>query len=473
MELWQAVLAIALCVGLGASASALPTVLGNFPKPANRHFNYAAAGNSKQFAQVFEDVKVGSIDAEFEAGRVFLLHERVTPVVPTKDRHCRPDFPVTTKIEVRFTKSEQASGQSPRQHTLGHIDCPACESRKQRAMRVNLAPSLTFREAAEHWKNSRQDQLSEGSLRNYGDYIKALTCFFGDMRLDRIHIGHVEEYQEMREETCGASRLNHEISCLQQILKRAGLWDEIKKFYEPKSLPSGEGPGIALEEDEEQHLFMVAAKKPKWKVAYWCALISANTTMGPGEIRMLQIKDVNLSRREVCVRQGLKTKFRLRTLPLNDDAVWAMQQLLDLGNERGSYLPEHYILSYRPHVAGAKYDPTKPMGSWKVAWKSLRKEAGKKFPRLATLRRYDLRHHAATKLLEDPRVSERTIEQMMGHRLNSRTKERYSHIRTEKKIAAVEILCSGHAPGTEVTPKKPVQVAKNIESSTISFLFTK
>jgi hypothetical protein len=226
---------MALCVGLGASASALPTVLGNFPKPANRHFNYAAAGNPKQFAQVFEDVKVGSIDAEFKAGRVFLLHERVPPVVPTKDRHCRPDFPVTTKIEVRFTKSEQASGQS-RQHTLGHIDCPACESRKQQAMRVNLAPSLTFREAAELWKNSRQDQLAPGSLKNYGDYIKALNYFFGEVRLESIHIGHVEEYQESRQLTAGPSRINHEMSCLQQILKRAGLWSEIAKYYEPLKL---------------------------------------------------------------------------------------------------------------------------------------------------------------------------------------------------------------------------------------------
>jgi hypothetical protein len=42
------------------------------------------------------------------------------------------------------------------------------------------------------------------------------------------------------------------------------------------------------------------------------------------------------------------------------------------------------------------------MDSWKKAWYALRAEAGKKFPRLAKLRRYDLRHHSLTRLMEDP-----------------------------------------------------------------------
>jgi len=32
------------------------------------------------------------------------------------------------------------------------------------------------------------------------------------------------------------------------------------------------------------------------------------------------------------------------------------------------------------------------MGSWKKAWYALRAEAAKKYPRLATVRMYDLRH---------------------------------------------------------------------------------
>jgi integrase len=350
-------------------------------------------------------------------------------------------------------------------------------------MRVNLAPSLTFREAAELWKNSRQDQLAPGSLKNYGDYIKALNYFFGEVRLESIHIGHVEEYQESRQLTAGPSRINHEMSCLQQILKRAGLWSEIAKYYEPLKLhdPS---VGMALEPDEEEHLFKVAASRKKWKVAYCAALISNSTTAGPKEILHLKLGNIFLDRTPpvILVENGVKNKFRIRTLPLNEDARWAVSELLEMSAKKGSYLPNHYLIPGRPKRLPtgvrsdpykAHYDPTRPAGSFRKAWESLRKEAGKKYPRLLTLRRYDLRHNPCTKLLEDPRVSERTIEEMMGHKLNSRTKERYSHIRMSKKLVAVEILCSGHAPVTEVTPKKPVQVAKNIQSSTLAFLFTK
>jgi integrase len=97
------------------------------------------------------------------------------------------------------------------------------------------------------------------------------------------------------------------------------------------------------------------------------------------------------------------------------------------------------------------------MGSWKKAWYALRKEAGKRFPRLLTIRRYDLRHNAATKLLENPDISERTIEEMMGHKLNSRIKERYSHIRMEARKQASEALQGGFTPGP-----RPVRMAENV-----------
>jgi integrase len=367
--------------------------------------------------------------------------------------------------------------KTPKQHTLGHLECPACEGRKQKAMQVNLSPGSRFSEAARQWKESRQDQLSEGSLRNYGDYLKALNSFFGEMTLDQIHIGHVEEYQDIRKATCGPSRLNHEISTLQQILKRAGLWEEIRKYYEPLRL-NDPSVGMALEPDEEAHLFEVAKRKKKWRIAYCCALISNATTAGPKELLHLKLGNIFLDRQPpvILIESGVKNKFRIRTLPLNSDARWAVAELLELAAKKGSYLPGHYLIPGRPKRLDAQhqgeryrthYDPSRPAGSYRRAWESLRKEAGKKFPRLLTFRRYDLRHNPATKLLEDPRVSDRTIEEMMGHRLNSRTKERYSHIRMQKKLAAVEILESGH---TSPEKKRP-QATQKLASSTARYFF--
>jgi hypothetical protein len=71
------------------------------------------------------------------------------------------------------------------------------------------------------------------------------------------------------------------------------------------------------------------------------------------------------------------------------------------------------------------------MLSWKTAWRSLRIRAG-----LPALRMYDLRHHAVTRLLEDPEVSEQTIQEIAGH-VSKRIKDRYSHIRMARKREAL------------------------------------
>jgi hypothetical protein len=52
---------------------------------------------------------------------------------------------------------------------------------------------------------------------------------------------------------------------------------------------------------------------------------------------------------------------------------------------------------------------------------------------------YSFRHHAITKLLENPDVSEETAESIAGH-ISHRMKKRYSHTRIEVRRAAVEVL---------------------------------
>jgi integrase len=170
----------------------------------------------------------------------------------------------------------------------------------------------------------------------------------------------------------------------------------------------------------------------------------------------------------------VKNKFRIRTLPLNGDALWAVRTLVEMAEKKGSFAQNHYLVPGRPNKLPpgsdrykSHFDPLRPAGSYRKAWESLRAEAGKEYPRLLAVRRYDLRHNACTKLLEDPRVAERTIEEMMGHRLNSRTKDRYSHIRLQKKIAAVEILESGHTS----SEKKRPQATQKLASSTARYFF--
>jgi integrase len=56
-----------------------------------------------------------------------------------------------------------------------------------------------------------------------------------------------------------------------------------------------------------------------------------------------------------------------------------------------------------------RIDPTRPMKSWRSAWRQITKAAG--IPRL---RFHDLRHHAITELAES-QASDQTIMSVAGH----------------------------------------------------------
>ncbi len=77
---------------------------------------------------------------------------------------------------------------------------------------------------------------------------------------------------------------------------------------------------------------------------------------------------------------------------------------------------------------------------------------------------YDLRHHAITALLENPEVSEETVEDIAGH-VSRRMKKRYSHIRMEHKRAAVEAIAA------KVRIKKPQKSAISTDSNEVAQQF--
>jgi hypothetical protein len=217
--------------------------------------------------------------------------------------------------------TNDSASRNQLQHTLGHLSCPACESARQKTMDSAQFGSLQFPNAANLWLESRKAKISERSYTGYTHYIKALTKFFGMMRLNEIHIGHIQEYQAYRGERAGASLLNHEMSCLGQIMKRAGLWSEIKKFYEPMPLPQT-SPGFAMEDDEEeQHLFRTLPRvipAGNWPIAW-----PSSQTLPPQDRQKSSISglgDVRLGNNDpplICVREGTKNKYRVSTIPLN------------------------------------------------------------------------------------------------------------------------------------------------------------
>lgn len=342
------------------------------------------------------------------------------------------------------------------QHTLGHVDCEACHDAALDKMSTSDMAKLPFGAAAGLWLDSRKN-IDEATRNNYRCYFKALANFFGKLTIAEITIGHIQTYQEQRKRgevpglcrKAGHSVIDHELNALQQVMVRAGEWARLADWYEPLPLPKPT-VGCALTEAEEARLLRVASSRRRWLVAYCCTLLTVNTTAGAGEIRRMRLQDVDLAKRTIYIREGAKNETRVRTIPLNDDALWAARELLARAAEMGAIFPHHYLLPHRADAKGGKADPNRPMGGWRSAWESLRKAAG-----LPHLRRHDLRHHAITKLLENPNISERTVQDLAGH-VSQRMQDLYSHTRRKALDEAVE------AVSTNVTaPKKPILMARS------------
>jgi integrase len=84
-------------------------------------------------------------------------------------------------------------------------------------------------------------------------------------------------------------------------------------------------------------------------------------------------------------------------------------------------------------VASFEFDPTRPVGSWRTAWRTIVKKAG-----LSGFRFHDLRHTAISSLGEAG-VPDRVIMDIAGH-VSQRMLRRYSHIQLEAKRVAIQVL---------------------------------
>jgi integrase len=284
---------------------------------------------------------------------------------------------------------------------------------------------LNVTEAAELYLIRRQSEVSVSTIRLERDALKQVKRHLGTSMIGSLTTESIVSYVPCRKaERIGNRTVNIEVGVLRRILKQFKLWHFVADGYNP--LPEPKDIGRALSPEQELKFFDVASSRAEWSVAFWVSLIAANTTTGGCEIRNIRLQDIQMEAKTLCVRVG-KNKFRVRIIPLNQTAWWAVEQLLDRAHKLGATSPEHYLIPKR--LSGKKYDAAQPPSrwGWRTAWRKLTKEAG-----LEGLRPHDLRHHAITKLAESSETSEQTIMAIAGH-VSREMLEHYSHIRQEAK----------------------------------------
>ena len=95
--------------------------------------------------------------------------------------------------------------------------------------------------------------------------------------------------------------------------------------------------GRALTPEERKRLFDAAASNAEWEHVYCAAVVAANTSMRPVEVKHLRRWDVDLVKRFVHVRRS-KNETSHRVIPLNASAIKAATRMFEradlLGHRR-------------------------------------------------------------------------------------------------------------------------------------------
>jgi integrase len=300
---------------------------------------------------------------------------------------------------------------------------------------------LPFSEAADRYIADRLPHLATSSIRTERERLKPLRDYFAAVTLVHIASEVIREYVARRKQAgIGNRTVNLETGILRRILKRAKLWQRLADDIEP--LPERHDVGRAMSNEEKIRLMNAAGSKPEWQIARLAMELALNTTMRACELRGLVWRDIDFLERSVTVRRS-KTEAGERVIPLNANAWAAVLELRERAkNLSGENISQGWFLF--PRAEGfTRPDPTRPMRSWRTAWRRITKAAG-----LVGFRFHDLRHHAITELAES-RASEQTIMAIAGH-VSARMLSHYSHVRFDARRIALDALARKSSGGGAV-----------------------
>jgi integrase len=327
------------------------------------------------------------------------------------------------------------------------------------ARRRKMFGSLTITLAIATYVRDRRAQVSGRMLKYWTENGRRLVAVLGDVPLKTLTIDHVTMYQNQRTDEGRAPKtVNGELSVLRQLLRHARLWYRFEEDY--RALKNTKPPvGQALTDEEQQRLFVAAQSRSDWIFAYVATALSFYCGMRACEIKGLQWKHVDLERARIQIRRS-KTPAGWRDPSLNEACVQALRELWSRADDLGFTEPDHFLFAWQGRAH--ELDPTRPMESWRSAWRSLRAAAG-----LRHVRFHDGRHTALTRLCEAGQP-DWVIQAQMGHVSPSMMKT-YSHIRRKALDDAAKSLEPTFAlefPKHEERPREKGRYVKHASTPT-------
>jgi integrase len=305
---------------------------------------------------------------------------------------------------------------------------------------------MLFSVAAREHLDIKKTEVKPSTLRIEKKNIDHLMPVFGKLLLTDIDGKDIAAYQRLRttEDAAGAT-INLEVGTLRAILVRHRLWANIQP--DVKKRPERDDVGTALDSDAEQRL-LAACSKSRSRLLEPAVVLAINTGLRRSELLGLRWKQIDFVQRVIRVGESKTRAGRHREVPLNSRAWLAIQAWAEQFPDRAD---DHFVFpSEHVGAGGDNFDanitgtePSKAVGTLKTAWHTAKKMAGVK------ARWHDLRHTAVTRLLENGQTLP-MVASIMGWSASTtvRMAQRYGHISTEARRAAMEAMTMTKRPGS-------------------------
>jgi integrase len=314
-----------------------------------------------------------------------------------------------------------------------------------------------FSIAIAQWFDGRAG-LAPNTLEHYRAYAKRLAEHFGARLVcDFSEADIAGLIRERQRQGFKPRRINFELAVLRMVLRHFGVWDSVKGRVRPLREPHDVGKAISREHEER---ILAAIRQSRTPALLPLFVLSVDSGLRASEVRGVRHRDLTLKWRDSVIESGwlMVSKSKTeggtgRTIPLTRRACAVLSLWLSRFPDAGpdSYVFPRYMVGFTGNSRRSDLyaiDLSRPIGSWKKAWRDALKAAGLHY------RWHDARHTFVSRLAENPAVSEATIMTLAGH-VSKAMLARYSHIRSAAKQAAIATLEQADFEGG--SPQNPPQ----------------
>lgn len=308
----------------------------------------------------------------------------------------------------------------------------------------DMAPATTWSRAVEQFTRWFKTNKKPHTQRMYRNSLRNLEPHFGDLTLDKITGGMVEEYKALRALEVTNSTVNRDLATLKRLMSLAKSWGlvEVNRVRDVELLPENKARLRYLTEDEIGRLFKacddpsleyhpkrkewVKAKTPGRKLPHLrlAIQIALHTGLRKEGVLTLKWSEVDFDRDLITkeVKGGVTVH-----IPLTATLRAAL-----LEYRAASKVVSTYVLP-SPRKGGVPVDPKKGF------YAALRRG------RIDDFRFHDLRHTFATLFLRRTKDLY-ALKEILGHS-DIKMTMRYAHILDEHKREAMEVFDRAQVTG--------------------------